>query len=208
MCSPRKGGNTEILLEEALSGAGERGAETEMVRVAHMKIMPCDGCASCIKTLECHIEDDMQETYPKVVAADGIIFATPVYFLNVTAQAKIFIDRLYPIYRQQKLANKVAGAISVNTRIGNSQVWNFFNLFFALNRMIQADFIAAYGQTKGDVKRDKLAMKSARELGHLMVSIAEKGFTLPEEYDDSLFRYVSNKYGVDSAPGGDRFERP
>ncbi|MFC1992401.1 flavodoxin family protein [Chloroflexota bacterium] len=208
MCSPRKWGNSWLLLEEALSGAKEHGANTEMVTLVEMELLPCDGCFTCQKTQHCHIKDDMRDIYPKVLAADGIIFATPVYFLNVSGQAKIFIDRLYPLYREYKLANKVGGTIAVATRLGLSQVWNFFDFFFAINGMIAADFVAGFGTEKGDVKRDKHAMKAARELGHLVTSIAEKGFKLPEEYNQTLHRYVASKYGIDDSPVGDRFERP
>lgn len=208
MCSPRQRGNTSILLEEALAGARESGAETELVFVADLDIKPCDGCFSCHKTGKCHIKDDMQEVYPKVLAADGIIFATPVYFISPTAQAKTFIDRLYVLYRNQLLVNKVGGAIAVTARLGHSQVWNFFNFFFASNRMVIADFVAGFGRERGDVKRDKLAMKSAKELGHLVVAIVQKGFKLPAEYTDILSRFVGSKYGIDTSPIGDRFERP
>lgn len=208
MCSPRKRSNSWVLLDEALTGAKEYEAETEMVTVADMDIKPCDGCLSCHKTKQCHIKDDMQEVYPKVLAADGLVFATPVYFLNLTAQAKTFVDRLYVLYRNQLLVNKVGGAIAVTSRIGHSQVWSFFNLFFALNRMVMADFVAGFARERGDIRRDKHAMKAARELGHLVVSIARKGFRLPEEYTDVLSRFVASKYGIDTSPLGDRFERP
>ena len=206
-CSPRKWGNTWLLLEEALIGAKEVGAETEMCTLVDLEIRLCDGCTTCLKTLQCHIKDDMRTVYPKVLAADGIIFATPVYFLNMTGQAKVFIDRLYPLYSGQKLANKVGGAIAVATRMGHSQVWNSFNLFFALSRMLPSDFVAGLGREKGDIKRDKHAMQSAKELGKMVVSIARSEHKWPEEYDTLLAKYVSNKYGIDMAPGGDRFER-
>lgn len=207
MCSPRKLGNTHILLDEALDGAREYGAETDLVTVAAMNIKPCDGCFSCHKTKECHIKDDMQKVYPKVLASAGIIFATPVYFLGMTAQAKTVVDRLYVLYKTQRLVNKVGGAIAVTTRIGHSQVWSFFNFFFSVSRMIPADFVAGFGRDTGDVRRDKHAMKAARELGHLVVSIAKKDFKLPEEYHETLSGFVSNKYGLDMSPSGDRFER-
>lgn len=208
MCSPRKRGNTRILLDEALAGALEQGAETDLVAVAELDIKPCDGCLSCVKTQQCHIKDDMQGVYPKLLAADGIIFATPVYFLHVTAQAKTFIDRLYVLYRAQRLANKVGGTIAVTGRIGHSQVWNFFNSFYAFNRMIPSDFVAGFALESGAIRRDKHAMKAAKELGYLMVSLIKKGFQFPEEYADMLPRFVYDKYGIDPAPGGDRFERP
>ena len=83
--SPRKGGNTEILVREALKAAREAGAETELVSVAKKSISPCDGCGACEKNGICKIKDDMQVIYQQLESADGIVFGTPVYFLNVTA---------------------------------------------------------------------------------------------------------------------------
>lgn len=206
MCSPRKRSNTWVLLNEALSGAKDAGAETDMVVVSELNMRYCDGCYSCQKTGKCHIDDDMQQVYPKMVAADGIIFATPVYFLSVSGQAKVFIDRLCVLNVNQKLVNKVGGAIAVATRTGQTQVWSFFNYFWATNRMIPADFVAAFGREKNDVKRDKHGMKAAEELGRLVVAIARKGFKLPEEYTTFLSRFVTSKYGIDVCPIGNRFE--
>ncbi len=90
--SPRKGGNTEIMVEEALATAREAGAETELVLIAGKKIAGCDGCDTCRKTMACHIKDDMQTIYKQLEAADGIIFGTPVYFGSVPSQAKAIID--------------------------------------------------------------------------------------------------------------------
>ena len=94
-CSPRKGANTEILVNESLKGSLESGAETELLTIAKKDIKPCDGCGLCIKKGECHIKDDMQNIYQKISEADGIIFGTPVYYYSMCAQAKIIIDRLY-----------------------------------------------------------------------------------------------------------------
>ena len=93
LCSPRKEGNTEVLLTEALQGAQQEGAEIELYSVLGKNIQPCDGCRACNKTAECHIQDDMQELYKKLLEADGIIYAVPVYFYSLTAQAKAIIDR-------------------------------------------------------------------------------------------------------------------
>jgi multimeric flavodoxin WrbA len=88
VCSPRKGGNTEVMVQEALAGAQACGAETELVTVWDKDIKPCDGCLSCEKTGACHIKDDVQEIYARLLEADGIVWGTPVYFFSVTAQAK------------------------------------------------------------------------------------------------------------------------
>ena len=91
--SPREKGNTELLLEKVFEGARQLGADTELYTVADKDIKPCDGCGSCFKTGECHIRDDMQKLYEKLLQAEGIVFGTPVYFYNMTAQGKTVIDR-------------------------------------------------------------------------------------------------------------------
>ena len=79
VCSPRVGGNTEILMQEAMSGAEEVGAETELIFIRDKNIRPCDGCCSCEVSGKCHIDDDMQEIYEKLLDSDGIIISAPTY---------------------------------------------------------------------------------------------------------------------------------
>lgn len=71
VCSPRKGGNTEILVREALKAASEAGAETDLVLTSTKNIAPCDGCGICEKNGVCKISDDMQELYQKLESSDG-----------------------------------------------------------------------------------------------------------------------------------------
>lgn len=206
LCSPRKGGNTEILLQEAMSGAQECGAETELVTVGDKDIKPCDGCLSCAKTGQCHIKDDMAGIYDRILAADGIIWGTPVYFFNVAAQTKIILDRLYAFYTNNKLMNKVGGAISVASDEGHSGVWNLFNAFFAVNHMFSADFIHGFARNKGDIRKDKHAMKASRELGRQMVALVGQQLRHPEKYDTAMYRFVRREYGIDACPAMGRFE--
>ena len=120
-CSPRKQGNTELLLGEALQGAQDEGAEVELYSVSGKTIEPCDGCWTCTKTGECHIKDDMQELYKKLLEADGIIFGTPIYFYAMAAQAKTVMDRTMPLNRPERsLANKVGGVVVVAGRASDS----------------------------------------------------------------------------------------
>ncbi len=200
VCSPRKGGNSEILVKEALAGAKDSGADAELLMIRDKDIKPCDGCGSCDKTGECHIKDDMQEAYQKLLEADGIIWGTPVYFFDVTAQAKIFIDRSYALYRKNRLANKVGGVIAVAGSMGHSSVLNLFNIFFSLNHMFAVDFVCGYGSGKGDIVKDKHAIKAAGELGRQIVLMVRRQFRYPEEYDVSLYRYVEREYGIANSP--------
>ena len=152
VCSPRKGGNTEILVEEALAAAKEKGAETELVLVADKDINFCDACGACAADGVCVIEDDMQEIYQKIESADGLIFGTPVYFANVSAQAKAVIDRTYALYRGVKLRGKVAAAVVAVRRVGAGQVLSLLYSWFNSHRMITVGGAIGYGRDKGEVR--------------------------------------------------------
>ncbi len=179
--SPRPDGNTVTLLNQALGGAQEEGAETELYSVAGKDIKPCDGCWGCRKAGQCHIKDEMQNLYAKLLEADGIIFGTPVYFYNMTGQGKTVIDRTIALNQPGKtLANKVGGIIAVAGSFGLVDAVKELYFYMITRRMLPASFIAAYAGGKGDVKNMEKCMQATRELGHEMVKIAAKGFEYPE----------------------------
>ncbi|MDM7935230.1 MAG: flavodoxin family protein [Methanothrix sp.] len=112
--SPRKAGNTEFLLNEALASAGERGFETERLLCSELKVGFCRDCGNCSKGKPCPEEDDMSGVLRALEGADGIIVASPVYFGTVTAQLKALFDRTIPLRRQGfKLKDKIGCAIAV-----------------------------------------------------------------------------------------------
>ena len=123
-CSPHIAGNTVALLNEALKGAREEGAETELYSVSGKHFELCDGCRSCAKTGRCHINDDMQELLDKVVEADAVIFGAPIYQYAMPAHVKLIIERMRPIRgitpdkTDNKLSNKVGGIIVVAASLG------------------------------------------------------------------------------------------
>lgn len=151
VCSPRKGGNTEILVTEALGEARSAGADTELILVAGKQIAPCDGCNTCSRTGLCRIKDDMQDIYRGIEEADGIIFGTPSYFSNVSAQAKAIIDRTYVLLLHGRLRGKVAAAIVAARRIGGGQILSLLYSYFAVQGMMIAGGGIGYGREKGDV---------------------------------------------------------
>lgn len=92
-CSPRKGGNTDILLQKAMEGAEAGGAETEVIYLRDFRFSPCIACDGCRKAGECIVSDELQLIYPKLLAADRIILAAPIFSMGINAQAKALIDR-------------------------------------------------------------------------------------------------------------------
>ena len=180
VCSPRRGGNTEILMTHALASARDSGAETEMVLVADLSIGPCDACGACLSEGACQKEDDMQVLYDKFEAVDGIIFGTPVYFLNVSAQAKAIMDRTYACLWQGKLRGKVAAAIAAARRVGAGQVLSLMYSFFNVQRMFNAGGAIGYGREKGEVNEGPggspffTALQEAEAIGRNVVKMKQK----------------------------------
>ncbi len=198
-CSPRKSGNTEILVAEALEGARNEGAEVELLSVSGKEIKPCDGCQACIRTSECHINDDMQPIYRALEEADGIIFGTPIYFYGMSAQAKTIMDRTFAIRRPSiKLANKVGGIIAVAGNIGLMDAIKDLYFYIAINHMVAADYVGAYATEKGAIRDNEQAMKMSWELGREMVQLVNKKFEFPEEFQRlRLSAVVAEKYGLE-----------
>lgn len=91
--SPRRNGNSDILCDEFARGAKEAGHSVEKIRVAEKNIGYCKGCYACKETGKCIIQDDMAEVLQKMIDADVIAFASPVYFYSIDAQLKALIDR-------------------------------------------------------------------------------------------------------------------
>lgn len=99
--SPRKGGNSDLLCDEFMRGAGEAGHTAEKIRLEEKEINYCTGCCACIGNPgSCVQQDDMNDIFKKILDADVMVLATPVYFHAMNAQMKTFIDRTCPIYSQ------------------------------------------------------------------------------------------------------------
>ncbi len=105
-CSPRKNGNTELLLKEAFKGASNAKADVEFFRLQEFKIHPCLECLSCHKSGKCVLNDDMQMLYSKLINMDAIILVSPIFFMNISAQGKAFIDRCQPFWAMKYLLKK------------------------------------------------------------------------------------------------------
>ena len=121
--SPRKGGNTDVLVDEAIDAFRTASGEAEKVFLSSLRINPCQGCFACMRgdglDSVCVQHDDMTELYQKMFAANAIIWATPIYMWSPTAQMKVYLDRLFPLGDYQKtrwrcaLSGKPVGIIIV-----------------------------------------------------------------------------------------------
>ncbi len=91
--SPRRGGNSEVLLNEFCRAAEDAGWKVDLLRVNELKFRPCQACDACAKDGRCIVQDDMQQVYPKMAEADALVIASPITFGSLNAQLKMFIDR-------------------------------------------------------------------------------------------------------------------
>jgi multimeric flavodoxin WrbA len=97
--SPRKKGNSAALARQVVAGAESEGALVDLVFLSQLSIAPCVACDGCRKehSTGCVVKDDMQALYPKILDADALVIASPVYWFSVSAQTKTFIDRWYAL---------------------------------------------------------------------------------------------------------------
>lgn len=104
--SPRKDGNTELLLKEAVRGIEGAGFSVDIFNLNLMNISPCQNCGGCDETGECIIKDDMDKIYDAIRSADRIIIASPIFFFGLSAQTKIMIDRCQSFWCEKYLLKK------------------------------------------------------------------------------------------------------
>jgi len=109
VASPRKGSNTDLLVSAVLEGAASNGSTTGKVYLYDVEISPCLDCRACkSEPHRCTLKDDMQLLYPKLEAADAIVFGTPLYWYGPSAKMKLLLDRLRPFLVSEKLKGKKA----------------------------------------------------------------------------------------------------
>jgi multimeric flavodoxin WrbA len=171
--SPRLGGNTNFLVDQALEEAAELGAETEKIILSQYDVKPCLGHDECSDLDQCVQRDDTAWILDKFCKADGVVLATPVYYYNVSAQLKAFMDRNYFLYtHNRKSQARAVGIIIVAEAEGIEDALHalkrFINESFnvAKNRILE---MHGYASRLGDVKNNPVLIEQARELGRRIV---------------------------------------
>jgi len=181
MGSPRRKSNTEILLDKALEGAGEAGAEVEKVLVSKLKISPCLEIYACLKDGNCAIKDDMQLLYKKLLEADHVIFASPMFFYGITSQAKAIIDRCQALWVRRhvlgmgKEDKRVRRGVFIS--VGATQGKKLFDgavltvkyFFDAVGVKYSGDLLVRGIDKKGQIEEHPAALEDAFRLGQELV---------------------------------------
>jgi multimeric flavodoxin WrbA len=177
--SPRKEGNTHLLINHVFQELEQEGIETEEVSFVGRKIHGCLACYKCFQNKDKHCavkEDALNECLDKMMAADGIILASPVYFADVTAEMKALIDRagFVSMANGQLFRNKVGGSIAALRRTGGVQTIDSLNHFFLAMQMILIGRGIAIGRDIGDVEKDEEGIGFMKLLGQRMAWLLKK----------------------------------
>ncbi len=181
-CSPRKGGNTEILIREVFKPLEENGIKTEFFQIGGRKIRGCIACMKCRKEGDgkCHQKNDViNECLAKMVKADAIIIGSPVYFADITGDAKAFIDVAGYALRGagNPLKRKPGAAVIAARRAGAINALDSINHFFLINEMIipgSSYWNIALGREKGDVLKDEEGIKTMKVQGENLAWLLRK----------------------------------
>jgi multimeric flavodoxin WrbA len=166
--SPRKGGNTDLLVDQILKGSKTKGHTAEKLYLYKYKITPCIDCRNCKKGDHvCTLKDGMQQIYPKMTEADLIIFGTPVYYYGPTGQMKLLIDRMRPYGEPETLKGK-KGVIVAPSAEGAKccgPLIKMLRMSFDYLGIEYAGKVLGTAYEKGEILQDKQEMNKAYKLG-------------------------------------------
>ncbi len=192
--SPRQRGNSDLLLRRALQGAESAGAEVEYVRLADLSIGSCIECNWCYGTGRCKIEDDYQVVLEKMLAADRVIFATPIFFMTVCSQAKALIDRCQCLWAHKAVLGREIAETSGRDRramviaVGGSKSRKMFesvrltmkSFFDVLDLQYVGGLFVNQVNDPGEIEKKRSILDEAHRLGR---DLAGTG-TPPDEPED------------------------
>ena len=181
--SPRRGGNTETLLKEALKAAGEKGADVEEIFLRDKTISPCLEIYGCMKEGRCVIKDDFQEVAAKMIEADGLILASPIFFYTVTAHTKMLMDRCQSLWVKRYLLNSpispgrsrrrgafIAVGATRGKRLFEGVLLTVRYFFDALDVDLSDTLLVRGVDKKGEILDHPQEIRAAYELGRRIVT--------------------------------------
>ena len=181
--SPRRGGNTDLLLAEVMRGAASKGAEVKTIILSDLNIAPCQHCDACLKAGKCKVDDDMQMVYRELEAADRIVLASPIQFMSVTAQMKTMIDRCQALWARKyilklpPLGSEPGRKKGLFISVGGRKVANLFEpalatvraLFNTLDITYAGDLLFRGIDDKGAITKHPDALQQAFLTGQRLV---------------------------------------
>lgn len=181
--SPRKNGNTAMLINSVFDQLQKEGIETELLQLGGKDINGCLECMKCFdaqdNTCVARKDDILNEYLQKMIEADGIIIASPTYFSNVSSEVKALIDRagIVSIANGHLLKRKVGAAVIAVRRAGATDVFDAINKFFFINQVIvpgSTYWNMGFGLNKEEVKGDDEGMNTMKVLGENIAWLLKK----------------------------------
>jgi multimeric flavodoxin WrbA len=180
--SPRKKGNTAILINHVMKELEQEGIETEFVQLGGRKIRGCLSCYKCFENKDerCSNDNDvLNEILAKMIEADGMILGSPTYFSSMTSEMKSLIDRcgLVSTANGGLFIHKVGASLAVARRAGAVTTFDALNHFFLYNQMFVPGsryWNVAIGLAPGDVEKDEEGIEIMRTLGKNMAWLLKK----------------------------------
>lgn len=172
--SPRKKGNTAILCDILSGVIKEYGGKTEIIELNSLNISPCRACEACERNKDgmCVQKDDMTPIYGKILDAQGIVYAAPIYWFNYSAQLKLAIDRMYALFSMKGsgLKGKVMAGILVyggsdKHNSGAVNAINSLKTMFNYQGGIYNEIVHGSAMSIGDVEKDEKIINKVKELG-------------------------------------------
>lgn len=183
--SPRREGNTEILLDEALRGASDHGGLCEKVILRDLKITPCLEIYKCAEDGVCAIQDEMQGLFPKIIQAERLILASPIFFYSVPALAKAMIDRCQSLWAKKYIlklpVSPIAERKGVFISVAATRGKKLFDgvrltvkyFFDAIDVAYSDELFVRGADEQGEVRDQPEALKAAYDLGQRLVTDKE-----------------------------------
>jgi len=180
--SPRKNGNTALLIDTVFAELKKEGIETEQVQLGGKKIHGCMACMKCFENQNkrCSMDNDILNVLvTKMVEADGIIIGSPTYFANVSSEVKALIDRagLVAIANGYMLKRKVGAAVIAVRRAGATDAFDAINKFFFINQVIVPGSVhwnLGLGQEEKEAGNDEEGLNTMKILGENMAWLLKK----------------------------------
>lgn len=188
--SPRKGGNTELLLKEVLGELDDAGWATELVKVGGTSIRGCLACNKCFENQDnkcIQKKDAFNEIFAKMLKADAIILGSPVYFAAVGADLKALVERAgyVAIANNQAFAGKIGASVVAVRRGGATHVFDSINHMFQMSQMIipgSTYWNMGFGLNKEEVKDDAEGMANMRHIGRSIAWLGKAIEPVRDEY--------------------------
>jgi len=180
MGSPRLKGNTDLLLDEALKGAQEAGAETDKIILDKLKIAPCKEYYGCLKDGNCVIRDDMDGLYQKILDADAVIVASPIFFYTVSAQLMLPISRCQALWARRYILKNldipvkrgafIAVGATKGARLFDGPKLTIKYFFQAINAEYEEELLIRGVDKRGEIKEHPTALTDAYAIGRRLAA--------------------------------------